>query len=122
MFQNDAYKSPLRKYRQPPGRVPTLSETERAGAHWFWVHCQHFRCTHSAALPWAPIIAKLGSETSADRLRATLLCTACGHRGANVSLVGRSRYDLPAPPIPTAQVPQWVAKHYLRAIGVYWDG
>ena len=118
MFQNDAYKSPLRKYRQPAGAVPTLAEAERAGAHWFHVRCQHFGCRHTAALPWAPVIAKLGSDASADGLRAALVCTVCGHRGANISLVGRSRYDLPAPPIPTAFVPAWVAREYLRAIGV----
>jgi hypothetical protein len=110
---------PRRRERAPPGPVPKIGDSfEASGTSWFYVHCQYFGCPHYAALPWAPIIERLGADASADRLRAALTCVVCGHRGANISLVGRARHDLPPTPIPTACLPAWVAKAYLREIGI----
>ena len=119
MFQNDAYRSSLRKYRQPPGPIPTLADMTSSGsAHWFWAGCGERGCLHCAALPWASVIARLGSDADADRLRAALTCTRCGHRGGLMWLVTGSRHGAPAPPIPAERVPAWVAKDCLRRIGV----
>lgn len=117
MFQNDAYKSPLRKYRAPPGPMPTLAQCAAHVESWFWAHCP-IPCNHSAVLPWAVVIARLGADASTDRLRRALRCTVCGHKGAAIATVSGSRPDAPPPPIPTAAMPRWIAREGLRRIGV----
>lgn len=118
MFQNDAYKSPLRKYRVPPGPVPTLAQLATPhDASWFWAHCP-IPCNHSGALPWSVVINKLGADASADHLRRALRCTVCGRKGAGITTVSAARYGLPPKPIPTAAMPAWITKQALRSIGV----
>lgn len=96
--------------------IPSLHDLARHGeAEWFWANCPLPYC-HAGALPWAAIIAKLGPHVSNDRLRPALRCTVCGHRGGNISIVSRSRYDLPPQPIPIACVPALVAASLLAIL------
>jgi hypothetical protein len=75
---------PTKRERAPPGPVPTISDL--AGAYgWVWAHCV-VACNHSAAIPLAPIIARLGTESSSDRLRAALKCSKCGRREMEINL------------------------------------
>jgi len=100
--------------------TPTLADIAGDhGAEWFWVHCP-LPCSHAGALPWAAVIGRLGPHASTDRLRRALRCTVCGHKGGTITTVSRPRYELPRQPIPTAQMPAWIAKQYLREIGVEW--
>ena len=45
-------------------RVPTLRQLAGQDlADWFWAHCP-LPCSHSSAVPWAAVIAKLGPQVT----------------------------------------------------------
>jgi hypothetical protein len=83
MFENDSYRSPLRKYRATPGPIPTLGELVASGCDWLWLECNRRSCSHRMAVRLAPFIAKYGAGVSSNLLRRNTVCTSCGHKGAS---------------------------------------
>jgi hypothetical protein len=82
MFQNDAYRSPLRKYRQLPGPVPTLADIAKHHA-WFWVNCG---CGHHAAIPVDRAIERCGVGATVFTIGPRMRCSVCDHLGAGFTL------------------------------------
>jgi hypothetical protein len=111
----------FRRNRALPGPVPTLSQLAN-GTAWVWARCPIRECLHTAAIPLKPATAHFGGDVSSDRLRAALLCTACGHRGALLQhpsweMADGFRRSPPLDRVPLALRRQ-MAKDALRSIGV----
>ena len=112
MFQNDAYKSPLRKYRVAAPSIPTLGDlAEDKTVDWCWAVCTP-KCAHRAAVPLSAAIARVGADVLSTDFRSRLVCTACGHRGAG--LISPSWKDisygfqrLPADLVAVGLLPYW---------------
>jgi putative SOS response-associated peptidase YedK len=75
---------PLSRIRKTAHVVPSLGELhqdDKAG-HWIWAHCGNgLICTHSAALPLAPLIIRWGWNATRKYLCKALRCRVCGHKG-----------------------------------------
>jgi hypothetical protein len=84
MFENDAYRSALRKYRAAAGPMPTLAESARTFA-WAWAQCA-LPCSHHAAIPLDRAADRLGAGATTDDLCARLVCTVCGRRRATLRM------------------------------------
>ncbi|MFZ1923968.1 MAG: hypothetical protein WAU57_20310 [Xanthobacteraceae bacterium] len=53
---------------------------------WAWVYCE--RCHHRAPMVFVPLMIRWGKDASSDMLRRCAKCSACGHKGANLSHPG----------------------------------
>ena len=102
MFQNDAYKAPLRKYRQQPGPVPTLAKTAETFA-WCWAQCA-LPCCHHAAIPLDRAVDRLGGDATTDDLCARLVCTKCGRRMATLRMASWSDIKIGYTPLPRDKI------------------
>jgi hypothetical protein len=61
------------------------SNQRSLGYRKLWVHCGNPDCRHSAILE----VDHLPDETTYNDLMPRMLCTLCGHRGADVSTAWR---------------------------------
>jgi hypothetical protein len=69
MFQNDPYRSPLRKYRVPAPPIPTLADLAKdKTVDWFWTVCTP-NCAHLAAEPLKAAIARVGAGVLSTEFR-----------------------------------------------------
>jgi hypothetical protein len=47
---------------------------------WVWLHCEN--CRHKRPAAIVPFVIRWDAETPSDRLRRSMRCTKCGHKGA----------------------------------------
>jgi hypothetical protein len=59
----------------------TLGDLQRS-SKWVWLNCE--KCQHHAPFAMAASVIRWGPNTSSDKLRRCLRCTACGHLGATL--------------------------------------
>ena len=69
--------------RFAPGPVPTLADLHRTTC-WLWLDCPACRHRRPAAL--VPFMIRWGIDASSDRLRRSVSCGKCGHKGAQTYL------------------------------------
>ena len=69
--------------KEAPQPVPTIGTLHRQ-CSWWWVYCTSGNCTHGRPLALAPFVIRWGPNESSDRLRRSLLCAKCGHKGAQL--------------------------------------
>ena len=70
-------------WSDPPRRLPTLGELNRSAPHWLWLHCTDYICTHSGALPLAPLIIRWGEDAPISWLQSQPRCRAYAHEGCS---------------------------------------
>lgn len=64
--------------------VPTMADLLKQGPGWVRVYCERIGCGHHTALWLAPLVEKLGPDTSSNVLRRSLRCAKCGAKGATI--------------------------------------
>ena len=100
------------------GPEPTL-EHLRSNYGWVWARCA-LPCAHDAAIPLAPIVARLGADKPAQALRGRLRCTVCGRRQAGLRMPSWAMENgiasLPLDHVPPALMRE-MANDALRSIG-----
>ena len=71
--------------RNPAGPVPTLAELHNT-TRWVWLYCGNYKCNRKRAATLAQLVIRWGPDESSDRLRRSIKCTACGHKGVLIYL------------------------------------
>ena len=59
----------IRRYRTPPGPVPTLGQLQCGAGKWVWAICEwpgDDPCMHRSPLALAPFVIRWGTDTSSD--------------------------------------------------------
>lgn len=60
----------------------TIGDLARNEPRWVWLHCENLACRHVRAAALIPFVIRWGPNAPSDRLRASMRCTKCGHKGA----------------------------------------
>jgi len=80
---------------------------DRAHDGWLWAYCP-IPCGRAVAIPLEYFIAKLGRQTAAETILATLRCTSCGGHPTTFSVpsyAGTPGDPMRQAPIPWDRVP-----------------
>lgn len=60
----------------------TMGDLIRNDPRWLWLHCANIECGHKRAVAIVPFVIRWGVHAPSDRLRRSMRCMKCGHRGA----------------------------------------
>jgi hypothetical protein len=63
--------------------ITTISQLQRAPG-WWWADCAGRGCGHFAPIAIAAFVIRWGPNAPADKLRESMVCRACGHRGVTL--------------------------------------
>ena len=65
--------------------VATIGDLlDSIGPNWTWAYCIDMTCGHRVAIPLAPFAIRWGLDASTDLIRRNLICSHCGHKGAQI--------------------------------------
>lgn len=60
----------------------TMGDLVRNDPRWVWLHCLNVECRHKRAVALVPFVIRWGADAPSDKLRQSMRCTKCGHKGA----------------------------------------
>ena len=88
--------------RIAPGPIPTLAQLAEHN-DWCWAMCA-LPCGHSAAVPLAAAIKRVGADATVDTLSARFICTVCGARKATFRTPSWTDMKLGWQPLPVDEI------------------